>query len=31
MPSVLLCVYLLLSVAPIYWLVAMALQTNDPD
>jgi glycerol transport system permease protein len=29
MPSVLLCVYLLLSVVPIYWLVAMALQTNE--
>lgn len=29
MPSTLLCVYLLLSVLPIYWLVAMALQTNE--
>jgi glycerol transport system permease protein len=29
MPSLLLCVYLLLSVVPIYWLVAMALQTNE--
>jgi glycerol transport system permease protein len=29
MPSVLLCVYLLLSVLPIYWLVTMALQTNE--
>lgn len=29
MPSVLLCVYLLLSVFPIYWLVAMSLKTNE--
>jgi glycerol transport system permease protein len=29
MPSILLCVYLLLSVVPIYWLVAMAMQTNE--
>jgi glycerol transport system permease protein len=29
MPSILLCVYLLLSIAPIYWLVVMSLKTNE--
>ena len=29
MPAALLCVYLFLSLVPIYWLIAMALQTNE--
>ena len=29
MPAALLCVYLVVSLAPIYWLVAMSLKTNE--
>src|SRR5215211_6856737 len=29
MPAALLCVYLVVSLAPIYWLLAMSLKTNE--